>query len=187
VVEVLILAKTPQNNQEKNESDPWIGLFKSYPDLATQSEESDQGYPVYLDHTEGDLAKNVKNIEQLNNNSNIGQTQLSFGEFIQKFRQEHNLKQDGIESEELLEGVRDLSSGSEVIWWVDVFWSIVISYQNLYDLNRIQRLWKNYLNNRSLPKRKTSYLTIKITAVFSFLTRCSSTPSNADSWLKPLR
>ena len=61
VIEVLILAKTPQNNQEKNESDPLIGLFKSYPDLATQSEESDQGYPVYLDHTEGDLAKNVKN------------------------------------------------------------------------------------------------------------------------------
>ena len=55
-------------------------------------------------------------IERLNNNSNIGKTQLSFGEFIQKFRQEHNLKQDGIESEELLEGVRDLSSGSEVIW-----------------------------------------------------------------------
>jgi hypothetical protein len=39
VVEVLILAKTPQNNQDKNESDPLIGLFKSSPDLATQSEE----------------------------------------------------------------------------------------------------------------------------------------------------
>ncbi|AVQ73840.1 hypothetical protein MTo_01449 [Microcystis aeruginosa NIES-1211] len=116
VVEVLILAKTPQNNQDKNESDPLIGLFKSSPNLATQSEESVQGYPVYLEQTEGDLAKNGKNIEQLNNNSNIGQTQLGFGEFIQKFRQEHNLEQNGIESEELLEGVCDLSSGSEVIW-----------------------------------------------------------------------
>lgn len=116
VVEVFILSKTPKNNQDKNEYDSLTGLFKSSPELATESEESDQGYPVYLEQTEEDLAKNVKKIERLNNNPNIGQTQLGFGEFIQKFRQEHNLEQDGIESEELLEGVRDLSSESEVIW-----------------------------------------------------------------------
>jgi len=116
IVEVFILSKTPKNNQDKNEYDSLTGLFKSSPELATESEESDQGYPVYLEQTEEDLAKNVKKIERLNNNPNIGQTQLGFGEFIQKFRQEHNLEQDGIESEELLEGVRDLSSGSEVIW-----------------------------------------------------------------------
>ena len=46
----------------------------------------------------------------------LGKTQLGFGEFIQKFRQEHNLAQEGIESEELLKEVRDLSSGREVIW-----------------------------------------------------------------------
>ncbi|MCA2683242.1 MAG: hypothetical protein ACK544_22085 [Microcystis sp.] len=34
VVEVLILAKTTQNHQDKNESEPLIGLFKSSPDLA---------------------------------------------------------------------------------------------------------------------------------------------------------
>jgi hypothetical protein len=57
-----------------------------------------------------------KNMTKLENSQNINQTQLGFGDFIQKFRQEHNLEQEGIESEELLEGVRDLSSGREVIW-----------------------------------------------------------------------
>jgi len=73
-------------------------------------------HQVYPDYTEEDLAKDVKNIEQLDNYKNISETQLGFGEFIQKFRQEHNLAQEGIESEELLKEVRDLSSGREVIW-----------------------------------------------------------------------
>ncbi|OPF19506.1 hypothetical protein B1L04_09485 [Microcystis aeruginosa KW] len=46
---------------------------------------------------------------------------------------------------------------------------------------------KPYLNNPSLPKRKTSYLIIKITTLSSFLTQCPSTGRNADSWLKPVR
>lgn len=71
---------------------------------------------VYRDYIEEDLAEDVKNIEQLENPQNINQIQLGFGEFIQKFRQEHNLAQEGIESEELLKEVRDLSSGREVIW-----------------------------------------------------------------------
>ena len=84
----------------KNESDPLTGLFRGSSDLATQSEE--------------DVTENTKNIEQLDNAQNI--TTLGFGEFIQKFRQEHNLAQEGIEPEELLKEVRDLSSGREVIW-----------------------------------------------------------------------
>jgi hypothetical protein len=75
-------------------------LFRGSSDLATQSEE--------------DVTENTKNIEQLDNAQNI--TTLGFGEFIQKFRQEHNLAQEGIEPEELLKEVRDLSSGREVIW-----------------------------------------------------------------------
>lgn len=63
------------------------------------------------------LTKTPKNNQDQNESEPlIDLFSLGFGEFIQKFRQEHNLEQDGIESEELLEGVRDLSSGREVIW-----------------------------------------------------------------------
>lgn len=48
-------------------------------------------------------------------NQASSETQIGFGEFIQKFRQEHNLEETGIETEELLLGVRDSSSGREVI------------------------------------------------------------------------
>jgi hypothetical protein len=100
IVEVFIVSSIPENYQNKNESDPLTGLFRGSSDLATQSEE--------------DVTENTKNIEQLDNAQNI--TTLGFGEFIQKFRQEHNLAQEGIEPEELLKEVRDLSSGREVIW-----------------------------------------------------------------------
>lgn len=50
------------------------------------------------------------------NNQSSNKTQMGFGEFIQRFRQERNLEKTGIETEELLEGVRDLTSGREVIW-----------------------------------------------------------------------
>ena len=100
IVEVFIVSSIPENYQDKNESDPLTGLFRGSSDLATQSEE--------------DVTENTKNIEQLDNAQNI--TTLGFGEFIQKFRQEHNLAQEGIEPEELLKEVRDLSSGREVIW-----------------------------------------------------------------------
>ena len=78
--------------------------------------ETNEFLKLHQVYTEEDLAKDVKNIEQLDNYKNISETQLGFGEFIQKFRQEHNLAQEGIESEELLKEVRDLSSGREVIW-----------------------------------------------------------------------
>ncbi len=78
--------------------------------------ETNEFLKLHQVYTEDDLAKDVKNIEQLDNYKNISETQLGFGEFIQKFRQEHNLAQEGIESEELLKEVRDLSSGREVIW-----------------------------------------------------------------------
>ena len=58
----------------------------------------------------------MKNIEQVDSSKNTNQTQLGFGDFIQEFRLEHNLEQKGIEPEELLESLRDLSSGREVIW-----------------------------------------------------------------------
>lgn len=39
MVEVFIVPSTSENDQDKNESDPLIGLFRGSPDLATQSEE----------------------------------------------------------------------------------------------------------------------------------------------------
>jgi hypothetical protein len=39
IVEVFIVTSIPENYQNKNESDPLIGLFRGSPDLATQSEE----------------------------------------------------------------------------------------------------------------------------------------------------
>jgi len=39
IVEVFIVSSIPENYQDKNESDPLIGLFRGSPDLATQSEE----------------------------------------------------------------------------------------------------------------------------------------------------
>ena len=38
MVEVFIVPSTSENDQDKNESDPPIGLFRGSPDLATQSE-----------------------------------------------------------------------------------------------------------------------------------------------------
>jgi hypothetical protein len=38
MVEVFIVPSTSENDQDKNESDPLIGLFRGSPDLATQSE-----------------------------------------------------------------------------------------------------------------------------------------------------
>jgi hypothetical protein len=37
IVQVFIVSSNLENNQDKNKSDPLIGLFRGSPDLATQS------------------------------------------------------------------------------------------------------------------------------------------------------
>lgn len=56
----------------------------------------------------------INQVEEFPKNSTP--SQFSFIELLQKFRQEENLEAAGIEPEEILEGVRDLSPGREVVW-----------------------------------------------------------------------